>query len=99
MSQSRTRARIAGLVYLAVAMVAPVRLMIIPSRLFAGTDPATAARNIVAHETLFRIGIACDLVNGVLVLGLTWALYRLFADVDRNAAIAMVMGAGPKLIA
>jgi len=93
MTASNRNARIAGLLYLLVIMAAPVRLVYIPMQLFITGDAGATMANIAAHETLFRFGIFCDLITGVLMLFLTLAFYRLFAHVDRKlAALTVILG-------
>src|SRR5262245_12883774 len=84
-------ARIAGLTYLLLGVVGPVRLIYIPSVVMVRGNPSATANNIVAHESLFRIGILSDLLTGLFALLVTFALYRLFKAVDQNLAIAMVI--------
>jgi hypothetical protein len=86
--------RVAGLVYLLLVFLAPYRLMYVPSTLIVSGDAAATADNILAHELLFRLGIAADLACGVIVLWLTLALYRLFRGVDRNLAVLIVIVGG-----
>jgi len=83
-------ARIAGLAYLAL-MTAPLRLVYIPDTLIVRGDAAATARNIAAHEQLFRLGIVSDLFTATMSIFLMLALYRLFKDVDRQLAILMVI--------
>jgi hypothetical protein len=87
-------ARCAGLLYLLVILAAPVRLVYIPAKLFVSGDTGATIANVAAHETLFRFGIFCDLASGVLMLFLTLALHRLFANVDRKLATLMVILGG-----
>lgn len=86
-------ARIAGLLYLAL-MTAPLRLIYIPSKIIVPRDAAATANNILAHETVFRLGILSDLFTATMGIFLTLALYRLFKDVDRGLARAMVILGG-----
>jgi|SRR5437588_3350138 len=83
-------ARIAGLAYLAL-MTAPLRLVYIPDTLIVRGDAAATARNIAAHEQLFRLGMVSDLFTATMSIFLMLALYRLFKDVDRQLAILMVI--------
>lgn len=93
MTAANRNARIAGLLYLLVIMAAPVRLVYIPMQLFITGDAGATMANIATHETLFRFGIFCDLITGVLMLFLTLAFYRLFAHVDRKlAALTVIVG-------
>jgi hypothetical protein len=87
-------ARIAGFIYLLLAVAAPLRLVYIPSKLFVTGDAGATMANIVAHETLFRLGIAADLFCGTILLFVTLAFYRLFKDVDRRLAILVVLLGG-----
>lgn len=89
-------ARVAGLLYLTL-VIAPLRLIYIPSKLIvSGNAAATAATaaNIAAHQTLFRLGILTDLFTAVMGIFLTLALYRLFKDVDQFLAAMMVVLGG-----
>ena len=91
MDSTSKDARIAGLIYLSVAFIAPLRLMYIPNTLFVSGDAPATARNILAHQTLFRLGILGDLLTGVIAIFLTLALYRLFKGVDQDLARLMVI--------
>jgi hypothetical protein len=85
-------ARIAGLLYLTL-VIAPLRLIYIPSKLIVSGNAAATANNIAAHQTLFRLGILTDLFTAVMGIFLTLALYRLFKGVDQFlAAMVVVLG-------
>jgi hypothetical protein len=84
-------ARIAGLIYLLLTIVAPFRLIYIPTKLFVNGNAAATANNIATHEMLFRLGIAGDLCAGAISLFLTFALYRLLKDVNKNCALLMLL--------
>ena len=94
MTSTSRNARIAGLLYLLLAIVSPLRLMYIPRTLFVQGNAAATAANIAAHETLFRLGIAGDLLCGTTVIFLVLALYRLFKGVDRYLAVLVVILGG-----
>ena len=87
-------ARIAGAVYLSLALTAPLRLIYIPSALFVRGNATATANNIAAHELLFRLGILGDLLTGTVVIFVVLALYRLFKGVDQNLAALMVILGG-----
>ena len=84
-------ARVAGLLYLLLVVIAPLRLIYIPGTLFVNGDAAATVSNIVAHESLFRLGIVSDLFCGTLEIFLVLALYRLFRQVDRTHAVLMLV--------
>jgi hypothetical protein len=92
-STSRT-ARIAGLLYLAGAVVGFFNVMYVPNALIVRSDPIATAHNIATHDVLFRLGIVSDLLVAVLGIAITLALYRLFKDVDKNLAVLMVILGG-----
>src|SRR6185503_16785047 len=92
MSWIKNPGRRAGLYYL-LLMAAPLRLIYIPAKLIVPDDAATAS-NIVAHETLFRLGMLADLFTGVAVIFVTLAFYDLFKEVDRKLAVLVVILGG-----
>ena len=55
--------RVAGLWYLLLVLIGPLRLIYIPNTLFASHDAAATVSNIVAHEWLFRLGMVADLTG------------------------------------
>ncbi len=90
MTSLSKNARIAGLLYLTLT-AAPLRLIYIPNKLFVSGNAGATADNIAAHETLFRLGIVCDLFTATMTIFLTLALYRLFKDVDEHLARLVVI--------
>jgi hypothetical protein len=85
--------RVAGFLYLLLGF-AVVRLKYIPGALLAGRDAAQTARNIAAHELLFRFGIVSDLITATAAIFVTLALYRLFHEVSRSQAVLLVILGG-----
>jgi hypothetical protein len=100
MSSTRSPGRVAGLWYLLLCLLGPVRLMYIPGKLFVHGNASATASNIAAHEWLFRFGIISDLLCGVVLIFLVLAFYRLFKEVDPNLAALVVIFGGvmPALI-
>jgi len=94
MSSIRNPGRVAGLWYLLLVVIGPLRLIYIPGRLFVEGNATATAANIAAHEWLFRIGIVGDLACGVILILLVLAFYRLFQGVDRNLALLVVIFGG-----
>jgi hypothetical protein len=88
----RTAAWIAGLACpISFVTVVAVNFGIF-ARLIVGGNPAETARNILAHERLFRIGIAGDVVYCVGVVVLLTALYIVLKPVDQNLALLAAFG-------
>ncbi len=92
-SHPRNPGRIAGLWYLLLVLLGPLRLIVIPSKLFVRDNAPATIANILAHERLFRLGMASDLAVTLVVVLLTLALFRLFEPVDRHlAALVVILG-------
>ena len=84
----RKAARVAGFAFLsAMAIVVLANYVIYPFRLIVPGDAVETARNIMAHERLFRINIACNLIYVVNVVVLLAALYVILKPVNRNLAL------------
>src|SRR5216683_4767330 len=83
-------ARVAGAVYLSMAVTAPFSLIYIPRTLIVRGNATATANNILAHETLFRLGIVADLVSSVIFIFLVLALYRLLSGVNKTHAFVMM---------
>lgn len=100
MNFTRNPGRVAGLWYLLLSVLGPLRLEYIPIKLFVHGDAVATVNNIAAHELLFRLGIVADLACGVILIFLVLAFYRLFERVDRNLAVLVVIlgGVMPALI-
>jgi len=91
LSQNKA-ARLAGLLFL-VAMVTGLFAEFyvrFPSTLVVSGDAVKTARNIVAHERLYRIGIANNIITFAIDVALIWALYILLRPVNRNLALLAV---------
>jgi hypothetical protein len=88
----RTAARIAGLAFpISFATVVAVNFGIF-ARLIVRGNPAETARNILAHETLFRIGVAGDMAYCVGVVVLLTALYVILKPVGQTLALIAACG-------
>ena len=85
------RGRIAGLWYLLLIFLGPLRLIYIPTKLFVPGNAEATVTNVAAHHQLFRLGILSDLVAAVVLIFLTLAFYSLFAEVSRYSALLIVI--------
>jgi Domain of unknown function (DUF4386) len=94
MNKIRNPGRVAGLWYLILVLVGPLRLIYIPNTLFVTGNAAATAANIAAHEWLFRLGMVADLCGAVVLIFLALAFYRLFKDVDRDLSVLVVILGG-----
>src|SRR5258708_13276764 len=71
----RKAARVAGFFYLLTFAIVVAVNFGINERLMVAGDATQTARNVLAHERLFRIGIASYLVHEAGLLALLSALY------------------------
>ena len=80
------QARIAGACWL-LCIVAGLAGFIAASPLIVANDAAATARNILANESLFRLGFAADLISGASYLGATVFLYYVLKPVSRSLSL------------
>ena len=90
MAVNKNAARMAGLLYLVVVLTGLFSLLYVPSQISVDGDTAATVDNIVAHNSLFRLGIAMELIGHVVFLVLPFVLYKLLGPVNREAAALMV---------
>jgi hypothetical protein len=90
MCVTQKRARIAGAIYLSMAATAPFSLIDVPRTLIVRGNATATATNILAHETLFRLGIVAELITFVMFIFVALALYRLLSGVNQTHASLMV---------
>ena len=83
----RKAAKVAGLAYLITFATVVYVNFGIHDRLIVANDAAETARNILANERLFRIGIAGDLIYCVGVVVLLTALYVILKPVSPGLAL------------
>ncbi len=91
MSSRKKQARIAGLLYLLLAIAAPINLMYVLPTLIVSGDATATANNITSSAFLFRIGIVSELIGQATGVFVVWALYRLLKDVSPMQALLMVL--------
>ena len=85
-SQSKA-ARVAGITFLFGMAIVILANYGINFRLIVPDNAVDTSRNIMAHETLFRINIACNLIYVVNVVVQIAALYVVLKPVNRNLAL------------
>lgn len=84
----RTKARLAGLLYLTIFIVAPFAFFIVPDRIVVDDDAATTAANLVEFEGLFRAGMVAETSIVAIELVLAGLLYGLLRPVSRPLSLA-----------
>jgi hypothetical protein len=80
------QARITSVVYLAYFLTV-MSAQFLMKGLIVSTDAAATANNILAHESLFRMGFAINLIATALYIALTALFYNLFKPVNRPLAL------------
>ena len=90
MSSTKNPGRFAGLLYILTSIPGFFAMMYVPSKLIVHGNPAATAGNIAAHETLFRLGIAGQLIGQAGFIFVALALYGLLKGVNRWHASLMV---------
>jgi uncharacterized protein DUF4386 len=90
MSSTKNPGRFAGLLYLLTSIVGFFAMMYVPTKLIVHGNAAATASNIAASETLFRLGIAAQLIGQVGFIFVALALYHLLKGVNRRHASLMV---------
>ena len=83
----RKAARVAGFAYLSSTAIVISAEFGIRSHLIVPGNTAETARNILAHEQLFRISILCDLLYCVGIVVLLTALYVVLRAVGPTLAL------------
>jgi len=94
MTLIRNPGRVVGLWYLFLIVIGPFFLLYIPNKVFVEDNASATVNNLAAHELLFRFGIVAELAGAIILILLTLAFYRLFAGVDRNLAVLVVILGG-----
>lgn len=87
MNHPKRNARIAGALYLVIAVAAVVAHLYVPSTLLVAHDPAATASNIAASQGLFRLGIGSEFVVLLCEIALSVLLYVLLAPVNRTISL------------
>src|SRR6266446_1168246 len=91
MKSIKKQARFAGLLYLLASIPAPFALIYVPGKLIVSGDATATANHVRTSETLFRLGIASELLGFIIFIFVVLALYRLFKAVDKKHALAMAI--------
>jgi hypothetical protein len=83
----RKAARVVGFTYLFALVPAIFAEFYVPAQLIVYNNAAETARNLAAHERLFRLGTASNLIVFAVDVVLITALYVVLKPVNRNLAL------------
>lgn len=84
-------ARIGGVLYVTIIVAGIAGQLVVRESLVVSGDAASTAHNIIASPSLWRIGIAGDLVMHLCDVGLMLVFYVLLRPVSRNLALLVVL--------
>lgn len=80
------QARVSGVLYLLLAVIAPFSMMYVPSLINTGGDITATTGKILENEFLFRAGIVGDSFVVLIEIVLSVFIYRLFKPVNQSLA-------------
>lgn len=84
----RRAARIAGVSYLAMFLLAIFANFVVREGMIEPGSPAATVANITESIGLFRLGLVAFLAIFVLDVVIAWALHIVFRDVNRDVSLA-----------
>jgi Domain of unknown function (DUF4386) len=87
MNSIQKNAKVAGVLYLLIAVLAGFVHFYVPGELFVSGDAGTTASNIMASQGLFRMSIASELVILLSEIVLTVLLYGLLKPVNKTLSL------------
>jgi hypothetical protein len=86
----KKNARVAGLLYLILAITSVFGLMYVPSKIIVPEDALATVHNIIASKMIFRLGIISNLIYLTVFVFLVLSFYNLFKEVNKKLAMLMV---------
>src|SRR6478672_7714136 len=90
MNSTKNPGRFAGLLYVLTSIPGVFALIYVPSKLIVHGNATATTANIAAHETLFRLGIATELISQAAFILVARALYDLLKGVNQRLASLMM---------
>lgn len=90
-TKQNTYARVAGLTYIIVILLGIFSVNFIESNLVVPGNDVLTYKNISEHESLYRIGIASEVLLYLLVIVLSGSLYIVLEPVNRNLSLLALL--------
>src|SRR5213595_3863857 len=87
-NSQRTAAKVAGVAGLLAFVLVVFGNYVLLGPLIIPRNAVDTARNILAHETQFRVALVCFITYGIGAIVLLTALYVIFEPVNRGLALA-----------
>ena len=91
MHNPKALARIAGVLYLALAVLGIFAQLVVRASVVVAGDAATTAANVVANESLVRWGLVADILMATVFVFLGLALQRLLYESNARLATAILV--------
>jgi hypothetical protein len=83
--------RIAGMLYLLIIITGMFSVLFVRDKLIVPGDSAATAHQIISHESLWRAGIASDLVMHLCDIPVMLIIYILLRPVSRRVALLALL--------
>lgn len=83
----QTYTRIGGVLYLFIIVAALFGEIFVRGKIIVRGDAAATASNLLGSETLFRVGLAGEMLTCICDVALAMILYVLLKPVNRNLAL------------
>lgn len=87
----RTYARIVGVLYLVIFILGPFAFFLGRTSVVVPGDPAATVGNLMASESMFRLGMAAETVIVLIEIVVSAILYVLLRPVSRPLALASAL--------
>lgn len=87
-NSQRTAAKVVGVAGLLSVILVVFGNYVLLNPLIVPRNAADTARNILAHQTQFRLALICFITYGIGAIVLLTALYVIFAPVNRGLALS-----------
>jgi hypothetical protein len=84
-------ARIGGILYLVIILAGMFSVIFVRDKLIVSADAAATAQNIIAHELMWRMGIAADLLMHVCDIPVMLVVFILLRPVNKNIALLALL--------
>jgi len=101
-NQSKQTARLAGLLYLVLAVLGYFGFLYVPEFLVVPGDMAATVNNIAASESMYRLSMVSTLLMNIVSIVIVLLLYKLLKPVGKTLAeymvVFLVIGAGISMI-
>ena len=90
-TSTQTYARIGGVLYLILILVEMFAVIFVRDKLIVSGDATATANNIIGSQSLWRFGIAADLIMHVLDVPIMLIIYLLLRPVNKNLALLVLL--------